>query len=127
MGRKFQGSVALILKKRLCRNQAKSSHLHLPFWIDLAIDDTNAPIGGVGESDVVSNGNDGGSQLAGQVVQDLPDVGRGVSIQIAGRLVGQDDQRVIGQRPDNRHPLALATGKLVRVLARVFPQTELIE
>ena len=42
----------------------------------------------------------------------------------AGRLVGQDDARMVGDRPRDGHPLRLAAGKLrrkgVRAPARTF-------
>jgi hypothetical protein len=112
----FKGSVALILKKG-CAGIGQNHPTYIchsgSIWPSTMPMRRSAALAKV---TIVSDGDDGFAQLAGQVMQDLPDVGRGVAIQIAGRLVGQDDQRVIGQRPDNRDPLALAAGELVRVL-----------
>lgn len=33
-------------------------------------------------------------------------------IQIAGRFIGEDNRRLVHQRPGNTHPLLLAAGKL---------------
>ena len=36
------------------------------------------------------------------------DLGAGLRIEVAGRLVGEQDRRVVDQRPRDRHALALA-------------------
>ena len=35
-----------------------------------------------------------------------------LAVEVAGRLVGEDDRRLADQRPRHRHPLALAAGEL---------------
>ena len=43
-----------------------------------------------------------------QLLEHAQDVERGGAVQVAGRLVGQDQQRLVGQRPGDGDPLALA-------------------
>jgi hypothetical protein len=52
----------------------------------------------------------GGVQLAQQTEYGLP----GSGVQVAGRLVRQQDRRFADHRPGHRHPLALTAGQLVR-------------
>ncbi len=40
-----------------------------------------------------------------------------ICIELAGRLVGEQDPRPVGQGPGDRHPLLLAARKLVGVFA----------
>ena len=35
------------------------------------------------------------------------------AVEVAGRLVGQEDRRAVDEGPGDRHPLALAAGELV--------------
>ncbi len=50
--------------------------------------------------------------VGGQLVQQLDHLGAGLGVEVAGRLVGEDDQRPLGQRAGDRHALALAAGQL---------------
>ena len=43
--------------------------------------------------------------------EDLHDFTTGVGIEVAGRLVGQQNRRFVHQRPRNRHTLLLTTGE----------------
>src|SRR3546814_10894240 len=52
-----------------------------------------------------------GVAFAVQFVEQRHDLGAGVAVQIAGRLVAEQDRRVRHQRARNRHALALATGQ----------------
>jgi hypothetical protein len=46
-------------------------------------------------------------------VQQRHDLFAGARVQVSGRLVGEEDRRIVDQRPGNRHPLLLSAGKLV--------------
>ena len=74
---------------------SSSRSLHPPIEIDPPVHDADDPVGGFGERQVVGDRDHGLAHVAGQVVQDLPDVGPGAGVQITGRLVGQiaDDGR----------------------------------
>ena len=58
--------------------------------------------------------DDGAAIVACKVHQDPLYVGAGDSIEIAGWLIGQDQQWVIGERAGDSNPLALPAGKLSR-------------
>jgi len=57
-------------------------------------------------------------------IHDVPAVG---AVEIAGRLVGQQDRRIVGQRPRQRHALLLSARQLRRVVMRAAGQADLLE
>src|SRR5437588_2265832 len=56
--------------------------------------------------------------------QQLDDLPRGGRVQVAGGLVGEEDQRVMDQRPGDRHPLLLAARELVGTLGLLALQAD---
>ncbi len=56
--------------------------------------------------------DDQGLALFIEIVKELQDLGAGGGIQIPGRLVRQEDQRVIHQSAGDGHALLLAAGEL---------------
>ena len=44
-------------------------------------------------------------------------------VQVAGRLVREQNPRLVGERPCKGHPLLLTTGELSRIVARAVSQT----
>ncbi len=50
--------------------------------------------------------------------QDRVDLVAGFRIQLARRLIGQQQDRLLDQRPGDRHSLLFATGKLVRAVVQ---------
>ena len=61
-------------------------------------------------------------RLLVQPHEELHDLVARPGIEVACRLIGQDDRRVVHERPGNGDPLLLAAGKLVRMM--VFPAFE---
>ena len=59
-----------------------------------------------------------------QQIHDVPAVG---AVEIAGRLVGEQDRRIVGQRAGNRDPLLLAAGELRRIVMPAAGQAHLVE
>jgi hypothetical protein len=59
-----------------------------------------------------------------QQPHDLP---AGLRVQLAGRLVGDQQFRAPGQRPGDGHPLLLAAGQLVRPLRGVVLHADDVE
>jgi hypothetical protein len=57
-------------------------------------------------------------------IEDVP--GR-VRVEVAGRLIGKQDARRIGDRPSNRDPLLLATGQFRRTVGAAGQKPEVIE
>ena len=57
--------------------------------------------------------------------QEIHNFTRGLAIEIARRLIGPDNRRVIGQGARNRHALALAAGKFCGPVTRSLGQAYL--
>ncbi len=51
----------------------------------------------------------------------------GFCVEIAGRFVGEEDGRLIGERPRNRNPLLLATGQSGGTMGRAVFDAEATE
>src|SRR5947208_2327331 len=64
--------------------------------------------------------------LSGQSPQQREDLRAGLRVEVAGRLVGEDQARVVDERPRQREPLLLATGHLMRPAAAQMRQPELV-
>ena len=74
------------------------------------------------ERRVVGHHDDGHPLLPVQLVEQLHDLVAGLFIEVAGRFVGQDESRIVRQRPRDRDALAFAARKLRRPVAE--PVTE---
>ena len=61
------------------------------------------------------------------VAQQLHDVAAVGAVEVAGRLVGQHDRRIVGQRARERHALLLAARELRRVVMRAAGQPDFLE
>jgi hypothetical protein len=99
----------------------------LPIWINPAIDDADAPVGGAGEGQIMGDGDYRFTHPPGQVMQNFLYIGRGMTVQITGGFVGQNDGRIVGQRPSDGDALALTAGELMGMLVGMVAQTKLIE
>jgi F0F1-type ATP synthase alpha subunit len=62
-----------------------------------------------------------------QIVEDLPHRAARCRIEITGRLVGEEDQRVIGQGAGDGDALALTARELVRVLGALLDDAQSIQ
>ena len=62
-----------------------------------------------------------------ELLQDHPHIGTCDAVEIAGRLVRQDQERVVGERSRYRDPLALPTGELPRQLCCLVSEPEAVE
>jgi putative ABC transport system ATP-binding protein len=85
----------------------------------VAVAEGQGAVGQVDQGRVVRG--DQGGHLAGvhhrpQQVHDGPS---GLRVELAGRLVGDQHLRFVGQRTGHRHPLLLTTGQLVRALRTI--------
>ena len=65
--------------------------------------------------------------VLGHVLEQVHDLHGRVRIERAGRLVGQDDVRVVDQCAGDRHALHLAAGQLVWLLVDVFAESDLLQ
>jgi hypothetical protein len=79
---------------------------------DPSIDQDDQPVGVGGRVGVVRDHDDGLAELVGRPAQELEQIGGGLGIQVAGRLVGEDDRRLVDEGPGDRNALLLAAGEL---------------
>src|SRR5690606_26675011 len=92
-----------------------------------SVDDLELPVGAGREVIVVRDGDDGAIVGAHQILQDFLHVDARLRIERAGRLVGEDDRRVIRQRASNRDALALSAGELRGVFVLVPGESEVLQ
>ena len=55
-----------------------------------------------------------------QLIEQRHDLIAGLRVQVAGRLVGQDDRRPVDERARNGNALPLTAGKLVRLMVHAL-------
>ena len=67
-----------------------------------------------GDLAVVGHDDHRGARKVGLLVQQLEDLHAGAEVELAGRLVGQQDRVAGGERARDRHALLLAARQLVR-------------
>ena len=78
-------------------------------------------VGQVGDdAQVVGDQHERGAELALEPDQELEDLGLDGRVQGRGRLVGDDQRRVQGQRHRDHHALAHPAGELVRVVVQAL-------
>ena len=73
---------------------------------------------------VVVGGDDHGRARAVDAVDQLHDPDRGLGIEVARRLVGQQQRRVVHERPRDRDALLLAAGQLGRQVVELGRQAD---
>src|SRR5579864_6021831 len=92
----------------------------------LAVAQADAPPGVLGDLELVGDQHHG--VAAGvQLVEELHDLDRGGGIEVAGRLVGEQQRRVVHQRAGDRHALPLAARQLVGVVVHAVGQADALE
>ena len=69
--------------------------------------------------------DEGRLPLALEPAEDPVDLVAGLRVELAGRLVGQDEDRVLDQGPGDRHPLLLAARQLVGPVVEPVAQADL--
>ena len=88
---------------------------------DLAVDDVHVALRARGELRIVGDHHDGGA-LRVDLLEQLHHAARHQRVEVAGRLVGQQQARLAGQRARDRHALLLAAGQLGRVVLHARAQ-----
>ena len=83
---------------------------------------------GVGDQvEVVRHHDDSQPVVAVQVAEQLDDLAAGVGVEVAGRLVGEQDARPVDQGPGDGGPLHLAAGQLARLVLEPVAQADALE
>ena len=112
-----------LVRSRDSASRSSSREAHAD---DLPVAQVDLPVGGRGDLGVVGDEDDrpaGGVEL----VEEAHDVRAGVAVEVAGRLVGQDERRLRDERPGDRDPLLLAAGQLGRLVVEPVAQPEPLE
>ena len=89
-----------------------------------AVGEEHDPVGVGGGHRIVGDHHDGLSHLADRLAHERQDLGARTGVEVAGRLVGEDDLRPAGQRPGHCHTLLLAAGQLRRSMAEPVAETD---
>src|SRR6266542_1213764 len=109
------------LSAKPCFRYAPNRHLHgPPLGVDLAVDETDPLVCCGCEAAIVRDCHDGLAALVSEIAQNLLHIGARHRIEISRRLVGKDDQRIVGESASDCDALALAAGKLVRTLGALL-------
>src|SRR6266545_7304694 len=80
------------------------------------------PVGDLLQAGVVADDHHAAAVLGGELAQQPGDLAAVGAVEVGGRLVGQDERRVVGQRPGDRHALLLPAGELVGAEAEAVAQ-----
>jgi len=80
-----------------------------------------------GERLVVGHQDQRSAGIGVEAKEEIDDASAGLGVEIAGRLVGEDDGRVGSEGPRDRHPLLLATRELARRVAGTLGEANAFE
>ena len=86
-----------------------------------------APLGTLGDRLVVRDHDQGAAALAVDPLQQVEHAHRALAVEVSGRLIGQDQARVVDQRPADRHPLPLTTAQLARPVLGTSGEPDLVQ
>src|SRR3954469_16734258 len=98
-------------------------HPSLFFLYDFSIHERDPSLRACGDGGIVRDEDDR-LVVRGQLFEDGDDVGAGFLIEVAGRLVGEDQRRIVDERSGDGDALALAAGELVRTMLGALLQTD---
>ena len=87
-------------------------------------DDARGVLGDVG---LVRDEHDGDAALDVEPLEDAHHLDAGARIEVAGRLVGKQQRRVVHQRPRDRDALLLAAGQLIRMMAHAVREADRLQ
>jgi hypothetical protein len=95
-------------------------------WDDNAVGETNDPVGGARHGLAVRC-YDNRRACVGGVAQELEHLVLRARVELAGRFVGQDQRRLVGERHGQGRPDGFTSGELSRVGARPVSDAKSIE
>ena len=91
---------------------------------ELAVVDLPAPGQCIGDRQIMSGDDQAGARVKAGLQQDLDDRGAVDGIELAGRLIGEDQARLPGEGAGDGDPLGLATGDLLGQLGGQLTEVE---
>ena len=92
----------------LDRHLADGIGRHRDDVLERAVLEPQDPVGDVADPLVVADDDDAPALLLRDPAQEPHDLVADLRVEVGGRLVGQDERRVVDQRPGDRHPLLFA-------------------
>jgi hypothetical protein len=98
--------------------------VELPHHRPVGQEDDPVRVGGAAR--VVGHHHDRLPELADRLPQEVQDVSRGVRVEVAGGLVGEDQIGLVDQRPGAGHPLLLTAGELGRAMRETVRDAQLL-
>src|SRR4051794_755562 len=91
---------------------------------EAAVGEDDDPVGVAGGSEVVGDHHDGLAELPHRAAHEGEDLGPAAAVEVAGRLVGEDDLGLADQGPGHGHPLLLTPRQLARTVLQPAAQTD---
>ena len=91
--------------------------------LDQAVTDADRPLRVIGDVGIVRHQDDGDPLVLIQLLEHPQHFFAGARIEVAGRLIREEQRRMIDQRPRDRHALLLAPGKLRGLVVHPVAQT----
>jgi hypothetical protein len=91
---------------------------------DAAAREAHDPVGALGEREVVRHEDERGARVAVELLHHPDDAAPGLLVEVAGRLVGEEDLRPVRERARERDPLLLAAGKLGGIMVEALPEAD---
>src|SRR5215831_8932107 len=120
---------SLFLHERLtARNPAENAGSRCLAWRNLARSPLDEPVDAVGpprELRIVRGDEEREPTLSGQAQEQIENHLARLRIEVAGRLIGQDELRPVDERAGHRHPLLLAARQLAWTMAETIGETDL--
>ena len=105
---------------------ARGERVHARVLDDLAVAEGEPPPRALGDVGLMGD-DDHGDAGRVQLLEQGDDLLGGTAVERAGRLVGEEDVRVVDQRAGDRHPLLLAAGKLGGLMVLAMGEPDLGE
>ena len=85
---------------------------HLEVVEDAAVEEADDPLAAAGEDGVVGGDHDGHAAGGAEFEQEVEDLAAGTGVEVAGRLVREEEDRIADQCAGDRDPLLLTAGQL---------------
>ena len=96
------------------REHQATAAVRLAVLDDEAVTEHDEPVGHRRGLLIVGDHDHRLAEVVDGAAQQLEHLGRGLGVEVAGRLVGEDDRRARDERPRDRDALRLAAGELAR-------------
>ena len=81
----------------------------------------------LGDVGLVRDEHDGDAALAVQPLEDAHDLDAGARVEVAGRLVGEEQRRLVDERARDGDALLLSARELVRVVVEPLAEADALE